>query len=101
MSERLLEGLRVVDLGGDPSARAGRVLGDLGASVTRVVPPEGDGLRGNVARAWNAGKPARSLAAGEPELAALLEEPDVVFDLPGLAATHQLAPPLAPSSASV
>ena len=31
MSERLLEGLRVVDLGGDPSARAGRVLGDLGA----------------------------------------------------------------------
>lgn len=98
MSEQLLEGLRVVDLGGDPSARAGRVLGDLGASVTRVVPPDGDVLRGNVARAWNAGKAVRSLAPADPELAALLEEADVVFDMPGLAGTHQLDPALAPRS---
>ena len=41
VQERLLEGVRVVDLGGDPSARAGRVLGDLGACVVRVVPPDG------------------------------------------------------------
>ena len=42
MAQRLLDGLRVLDLGGDPSARAARVLGDLGADVVRVVPPTGD-----------------------------------------------------------
>ena len=41
MAQRLLAGLRVVDLGAEPSARAARVLGDLGASVVRVVPPGG------------------------------------------------------------
>ena len=68
MTERLLEGLRVVDLGGDPAARAARVLGDLGASVERVVPPEGDVLAGNVARAWNAGKRIHRLAVTTGEL---------------------------------
>ncbi len=98
MSERLLEGLRVVDLGGDPSARAGRVLGDLGASVARVVLAEGDVLSGNVARAWNAGKSVRMLAADDPELDALLGDADVVFDMPGLAGTHQLDPARAPGA---
>ena len=56
MSQGLLDGLQVLDLGHDPAARAGRILSDLGASVTRVVPPSGDPLTGNVARAWNAGK---------------------------------------------
>ena len=98
MTERLLEGLRVVDLGGDPAARAARVLGDLGASVERVVPPEGDVLAGNVARAWNAGKRIHRLAADDPELDALLRDADVVFDTPGVAGTHVLDPGRAPDA---
>ena len=92
MAEGLLNGLHVVDLGGDPAARAGRILADLGASVVRVVPPAGDALRGNVARAWNAGKRVLTLAPDDPELDALLADADVVFDTPGVAGTHQLDP---------
>ena len=69
MTERLLDGLRVLDLGGDPSARAGRVLGDLGADVVRAVPPAGDPLSGTIALAWNAGKQVVRVAADSPELA--------------------------------
>ena len=98
MAQRLLEGLRVVDLGDDPSARAARVLGDLGASVVRVVPPEGDVLHGNVARAWNAGKDVRTLATDDPELDALLAETDIVFDTPGRRGTHHLDPSRAPDA---
>ena len=49
-SEALLAGLRVVDLGGEPAARAARVLGDLGAIVVRVVPPGGEVLPDRIAR---------------------------------------------------
>jgi crotonobetainyl-CoA:carnitine CoA-transferase CaiB-like acyl-CoA transferase len=94
----LLEGLRVVDLGGDPSARAARVLGDCGAAVVRVVPPDGDLLHGNVARAWNAGKDVRAMAADSSELDALLGDAEAVFDTPGLAGTHQLDPARAPGA---
>ena len=46
MTQGLLDGLRVLDLGGDTSARAARVLGDLGADVVRAVPPAPErGLR--------------------------------------------------------
>jgi crotonobetainyl-CoA:carnitine CoA-transferase CaiB-like acyl-CoA transferase len=96
VTERLLEGLRVVDLGDDPAARAARILGDLGASVTRVVPPSGDVLTGNVARAWNAGKAVRTLAPDSAELDELLGDADVVFDTPGVAGTHRLDPARAP-----
>jgi crotonobetainyl-CoA:carnitine CoA-transferase CaiB-like acyl-CoA transferase len=98
MAQPLLEHVRVVDLGADPAARAARVLGDLGAGVNRVVPPEGDLLTGNVARAWNAGKCVRSLAADDPELDALLHAADVVFDTPGADGTHQLDPSRAPNA---
>ena len=98
MAEGLLEGLQVVDLGGEPAARAARVLADLGAAVVRVVPPTGDVLRGNVARAWNAGKTVQSLAANAPELDALLAQADVVFDSPGVDGTHQLDPGCAPEA---
>ena len=94
MPERLLEGLHVVDLGGDPSARAARVLGDLGAHVVRIVPPEGDLLRGNVARAWNAGKEVRGIDALDDALAAA----DVVFDMPGVAGTVEVEPSRAPDA---
>jgi crotonobetainyl-CoA:carnitine CoA-transferase CaiB-like acyl-CoA transferase len=98
VTERLLVGLRVVDLGGDPSARAARVLGDCGAEVVRVVPPTGDILHGNIARAWNAGKEVRPLAGDDAELDALLGDADVVFDSPALAGTHQLDPARAPNA---
>ena len=58
MAQRLLDGLRVLDLGRRPGrARAARVLGDLGAEVVarraaRPATPDA----ANVARAWNAGK---------------------------------------------
>ena len=80
MTQRLLDGLRVLDLGHDAGARAARVLGDLGADVVRVVPPAGDPLRGNRARAWNAGKQVTTLAAGDRALDALLAGADVVID---------------------
>jgi crotonobetainyl-CoA:carnitine CoA-transferase CaiB-like acyl-CoA transferase len=98
MVDRLLEGVRVVDLGADPAARAARVLGDLGACVERVVPLEGDLLTGNLARAWNAGKCVRSLAADAPELDTLLRAADVVFDTPGTVGTHQLDASRAPNA---
>src|SRR5262245_12032229 len=96
MAHGLLEGLRVLDLGGDVSARAARVLGDLGADVVRVVTPKGDALPHSVARAWNAGKQVVRLAAGDRELETLLDEADVVFDEPGEPGTHSVDPARAP-----
>ena len=97
MTERLLDGLRVLDLGGDPSARAGRVLGDLGADVVRVVPPTGDPLgrqhrasRGTRASKWSRSRPTT------PTLDALLAAADVVIDELGAPGTHQLDPARAP-----
>ncbi|MDZ4826904.1 MAG: CoA transferase, partial [Actinomycetota bacterium] len=83
MPDRLLDGIRVLDLGGDPAARAARVLADLGAEVVRVVPDTGDVIDGNVARAWNANK----RLAPETELDALLLWADIVFDTPGMRGT--------------
>lgn len=98
MTQRLLDGLRVLDLGGDAGARAARVLGDLGAEVIRVVPPSGDRLGGNVARAWNAGKQVLALAAEDRALDALLTEADIVIDEIGLPGTHRLDPGRAPQA---
>jgi crotonobetainyl-CoA:carnitine CoA-transferase CaiB-like acyl-CoA transferase len=98
VAQRLLAGLRVVDLGSEPSARAARVLGDLGATVVRVVPPDGDVLHGNVARAWNAGKQIVALPADAAALDALLTAADVVFDSPGATGTHELDPARAPGA---
>jgi crotonobetainyl-CoA:carnitine CoA-transferase CaiB-like acyl-CoA transferase len=98
MTQRLLDGLRVLDLGGDTSARAARVMGDLGADVVRVVPPTGDSIDGNIARAWNAGKQVVALAADDAALDALLTDADVVFDEPGATGTHQLDAARAPDA---
>ncbi len=73
-------------------------MGDIGASVVRVVPPTGDILTGNVARAWNAGKDVRTHAADAPELDALLAEADIVFDTPHETGTHVLDPARAPDA---
>jgi crotonobetainyl-CoA:carnitine CoA-transferase CaiB-like acyl-CoA transferase len=98
VSQGLLDGLQVLDLGDDPAARAARVLADLGASVTRAVPPSGDPLTGNVARAWNAGKAVHALAADDPALADLLARADIVFDTPGFPGVHHLDPSQAPDA---
>ncbi|MGQ0826649.1 MAG: CoA transferase [Actinomycetota bacterium] len=95
---QLLAGLRVVDLGADPAARAARVLGELGADVVRVVPPSGDCLRPNVARAWNVGKTTRTLAADDAALDEVLRDADVVFDTPEVLGTHTLDPGRAPNA---
>ena len=95
----MLDGLRVLDLGGDPSARAARVLGDLGADVVRVVPPAGDPLDREHRRARGT-RASRScaLAADDPALDALLADADVVFDELGAPGTHQLDPARAPQA---
>ncbi len=98
MAQRLLAGLRVVDLGAEPSARAARVLGDLGASVVRVVPPAGDVLAGNIARAWNAGKKVVALTDDNGALDNLLAAADVVFDSPGAVGAHELDSSRAPGA---
>jgi len=98
MAQGLLDGLRVLDLGGDPSARAARVLGDLGADVVRVVPPSGDPFDPIIDRTWNAGKQVVRLAADDPELDALLGQADVVFDELGARGLHHLDPERAPQA---
>jgi crotonobetainyl-CoA:carnitine CoA-transferase CaiB-like acyl-CoA transferase len=98
VAQRLLDGLRVVDLGDDPGARAARVLGDLGATVVRVVPPAGDPLTGNVARAWNAGKQVVVLDAADPALDELLAATDIVVDTPHARGVHVLDPSRAPGA---
>ena len=82
----LLDGIRVVDLAGEPAAIAGRVSADLGADVVRVEPSSGSSLRGLPYdwAAWAAG--VRSVVASapdDPRLDALLAGADVVIDTPG------------------
>ena len=73
-------------------------MGDLGATVVRVVPLTGDVLRGNGARAWNAGKQVVALAADDPALDDLLAAADVVFDSPGTHGTHEIDAGRAPKA---
>lgn len=110
MSDRLLEGVRVVDLAGEPAAMAGRMLADLGAEVVKVELPAGDPLRAAApfvgARrdadaslrfaAWSAGKLGLACEADDPRLERLLEGADLVIDTPGWPGVHQLDPQRAP-----
>jgi crotonobetainyl-CoA:carnitine CoA-transferase CaiB-like acyl-CoA transferase len=104
MADRLLDGVRVVDLTGEPGAMAGRILADLGAGVLRVLPLGDDGaqpvrtLGGNDpwrAMAWSTGT---AFAYGEESLADELAAADVVLDTPGWPGTHQLDPAIAPAA---
>ena len=75
MADGLLEGIRVIDLAGEPAAMAGRILADLGADVVLVEPPGGHPLRALPSRfaAWAAGKRTVSVAGpDDPELDELL-----------------------------
>ncbi|MGE4650163.1 MAG: CoA transferase [Myxococcota bacterium] len=112
MSEKLLHGVRVADLAGEPAAMTGRILADLGADVIKIEPPGGDPLRsalplGRDARggasslrfeAWNAGKRALACEAGDPRLADLLAQADIVLATPGFPGVLEVDPGLAPES---
>lgn len=86
MGTPLLEGIRVVDLAGEPAAIAGRVLADLGADVVLVEPSGGVPLRSqpHVWAAWGAGKRSVVLdGPDDPRLDTLLFGADIVIDTPG------------------
>ena len=99
MTTSLLEGIRVVDLAGEPAALTGRVLADLGADVVVVEPPTGHPLRDDVHTwaAWAAGK--SSLVVDGPDdarLDALLAGADIVLDTPGFPGAWAIDPGRAP-----
>ncbi len=110
MSEALLEGVRVVDLAGEPGHMTGRILADLGAEVVKLEPPGGDPLRGvgpfiEARRdaeaslrftAWNAGKTSVVCDSDDSSLEPLLAGADVVLDTPGWPGALQLDPSRAP-----
>ena len=92
----LLDGLRVLDLAGEPAQMAARILGDLGADVTRVV-CSGSG-RSVDRLAWDAGKRLVTLGPDDEELARLLATADVVIDTPGWTGALELDPARAPNA---
>ena len=101
MPTALLDGVRVVDLAGEPAAMTGRILADLGADVVLVEPPDGHPLRDQPDRfaAWAAGK--RSVVVTGPDdaaLAELLAGADVVVTTPGFPGTLDVDPSRAPDS---
>ncbi len=96
-SESLLDGLNVLDLAGEPAQMAARILGDLGADVTRVA-YAGSG-RDMDRLAWDAGKRLVTIAAADDDvLDALLAHADVVIDTPGWPGALELDPERAPAS---
>ena len=101
MATSVLEGVRVVDLAGQPVAAAGRVLADLGADVVLVEPPEGVALRALPYEwaAWGAGK--RSVVVDGPDdarLHELLAGADIVIDTPGVPGSWIVVPAHAPQA---
>jgi crotonobetainyl-CoA:carnitine CoA-transferase CaiB-like acyl-CoA transferase len=86
-AERVLEGLRVVEIGQYVAAPlAATILADIGAEVTKVERPGGDPLRADPARfaAWNRGKRSVELdlstEAGRGELLALADQADLLVE---------------------
>lgn len=101
MADGLLDGIRVVDLAGEPAAMAGCILADLGAEVVLVEPPDGAPLRAvpNRFTAWSRGKRTVTVSgADDPELDALLASADVVIDTPGFTNALVLDPARAPQA---
>jgi len=97
----LLDGLRVVDLAGEPGAIAARVLGDLGADIVMVEPTGGSPLRAIPTHflAWGAGKASLEVSGpDDPALDDILKAADVVIDTPGEAGTLQVDPSRAPQA---
>lgn len=85
---QLLEGTRVVDAAGEPASMAGRILADLGATVTKVGDPDEDPWR---RRAWDHGCTRADRATDD-----LLEPADIVIETPGWPGCPVLDPARAP-----
>jgi crotonobetainyl-CoA:carnitine CoA-transferase CaiB-like acyl-CoA transferase len=107
VTETLLQGLRVVDMAGEPAAITGRMLADLGATVVKVEPAGGDPLRTVAPLApdgaslrfgvWNTGEAAIEVdGPNDPRLIELLEHADAVIDTPGWPGALQVNPESAP-----
>jgi len=86
-TERVLEGLRVVEIGQYVAAPfAATIFADLGAQVVKIERPGGDPLRSDPARfaAWNRGKETIELdlstEQGCKEVLALLDEADLLVE---------------------
>jgi crotonobetainyl-CoA:carnitine CoA-transferase CaiB-like acyl-CoA transferase len=97
----LLEGVRVVDLAGEPAALTGRILADLGADVVLVEPPGGHPLRAQPERflAFAAGKTSLAVdGPDDPVLEGLLSATDIVIDTPGFPGSFPLDPSRAPQA---
>jgi crotonobetainyl-CoA:carnitine CoA-transferase CaiB-like acyl-CoA transferase len=110
MASKLLEGVRVVDLAGEPAAMTGRILADLGADVVHVEPPGGDPLRRTpplagdrslVFEAWNAGERGLVCADDDPRFSRLLADAQLVLATPGWPGVHDVAPARAPHASFV
>jgi crotonobetainyl-CoA:carnitine CoA-transferase CaiB-like acyl-CoA transferase len=79
--ERLLDGIRVAELGGEPVAIAGRILADLGAEVTALGPDDVPRRSSGRARVWSAGK--RTVDVERPvDRQSVLAEADIVLAMP-------------------
>ena len=94
MSRHLLQGVKVLDLAGEPLAMTGRMLADLGADVVKLEAPEGDPLRRALPvaekshtslrfLAWNAGKSSLRYDNDDPRVDELLRGADVIIETPG------------------
>src|SRR5262245_25728017 len=108
----MLDGIRVLDLSDESGQLAGKILGDLGADVIAVEPPEGKALRhrgpwiGGIADperslAWHALNTSKrsirldlATAAGRARIEALAARADVWLDTatPGARTAHDLDP---------
>ncbi len=100
MDVALLSGFTVVEFGGEPAARAGRALADLGATVVRIeIDGCPDAMRSRAADwiAWTYGK--QIVAVADLQAAAeLARNADVVLDTPFDADTIVIDPAVAPST---
>lgn len=102
MHHHLLDGIRILVLGGDPAARAGRVLADLGADVVRVVPTGADPLaaRPGALQAWSHRTTVVEASDADDTSVAIAEarRAAVVIDTPHDATTIVLDPACAPNA---
>jgi crotonobetainyl-CoA:carnitine CoA-transferase CaiB-like acyl-CoA transferase len=109
LGTRLLQGLQVVDMAGEPLAMTGRILADLGADVVKIEPAGGDPLRkvlpvdsrsGLSLRflAWNAGKSSIEYDPADRRIDQLLGAADVIIETPGFPDALDIPVTLAPKA---
>ncbi len=94
-----LASVRVVELGGEPAARTGRVLADLGAKVTRVSPAGRADPLAQRRAAWLAWTQAKTVTVlDDHDAAALAAGADLVLDTPHDPDSIVLDPTCAPDA---